>query len=306
MTIQNAIISGATGTIGTALTELMVNQGANVLILTRAESGRNHRIIEHPNVWVLQCDYQHLDEVENKTGKEWDCFFHFAWAGAAGDERNDMFLQNNNVKVALSAVGFAKRFGCRKFIGAGSQAEYGRVSMKLKPETPTFPENGYGYAKLCAGYMTRDYAHHLGMEHNWLRVLSVFGLHDGVNSMIAQTVNSLKEGISLDYTKGDQIWDYVYNKDAAKAFYCVAEKGIDGKTYVLSSGAERPLAEYLSCVRDIIAPKVVLKLGARPYGNNQIMYLAGDSSELITDTGYYPAYSFEQGILDMLNCNPLE
>ena len=148
--------------------------------------------------------------------------------------------------------------------------------------------------------MTRDYAHQLGLEQNWLRILSVYGPNDGVNSMMNQVVNSLKEGKSLDLTKGEQIWDYVYSKDAARAFYAVAEKGIDGKVYVLGSGDERPLADYLNAVRDIVAPDVELKLGARPYGENQVMYLAADSSELIKDTGYSPKYSFEDGILDML------
>ena len=298
--MKRVVLTGATGAIGTALTQLLIDEGLEVLVLTRTDSKRNNRIIKSPNVRVLECDFSNLDSIENNTGVDWDYFFHFAWAGASGEGRNDMFLQNNNVKMALSAVALAKRFGCKKFIGAGSQAEYGRHSEKLTPETPTFPENGYGYAKLCTSFMTRDYAHQLGLEQNWLRILSVYGPNDGVNSMMNQVVNSLKEGRSLDLTKGEQIWDYVYSKDAARAFYAVAEKGVDGKVYVLGSGDERPLADYLNAVRDIVAPDVELNLGARAYGENQVMYLAADSSELIKDTGYSPEYSFEDGILDML------
>ena len=65
-----------------------------------------------------------------------------------------MELQNNNVKYALQAVKAAKELGCTRFVGAGSQAEYGRVEGTLTPDTPAFPENGYGIAKLCAGQMT--------------------------------------------------------------------------------------------------------------------------------------------------------
>ena len=80
-----------------------------------------------------------------------------------------MHLQNKNVEYALDAVEAAKRFGCHTFIGAGSQAEYGRVEGLLKPDTPTFPEMGYGIAKLCAGHMTRKHAYQLGMNHIWVR-----------------------------------------------------------------------------------------------------------------------------------------
>ena len=311
MNINNVIISGATGAIGTALTSLCLSRGMNVLILTRAESKRNDRIPDDPRVKVKVCDYRDLDSVENDTGITWDCFFHFAWAGASGLGRNDMPLQTGNIRVAISAVNLAKRFGCKKFVGAGSQAEYGRPYLsakdsvdydnyKLRPDTPAFPEMGYGYAKLCAGRMTRDHAHQIGLEHNWLRILSVYGPNDGENSMINQAISLLKKGESPELTKGEQIWDYVYSKDAAKAFLCVGEKGIDGKTYVLGSGQERPLAEYMKTLRDIISPNTELKLGARPYGDKQIMYLAADSSELIHDTGYVADYTFEQGIKDML------
>ena len=300
MNINNVIISGATGAIGTALTSLCLSKGMNVLILTRAASKRNDRIPDDPRVKIKVCDYRDLDSVENDTGITWDCFFHFAWAGTAGPGRNDMPLQTGNIRMSLSAVNLAKRFGCKKFVGAGSQAEYGRHNNKLRPDTPTSPEMGYGYAKLCAGRMTRDHAHQLGLEHNWLRILSVYGPNDGESSMINQAISLLKTGESPELTKGEQIWDYVYSKDAAKAFLCVGEKGIDGKTYVLGSGNERPLAEYMKALRDIISPNTELKFGARPYGDKQIMYLAADSSELVWDTGYTPDYSFEQGIKDMI------
>lgn len=319
MNINNVIISGATGAIGTALTSLCLSRGMNILILTRADSKRNDRIPDDPRVKIKVCDYRDLDSVENDTGITWDCFFHFAWAGTAGPGRNDMPLQTGNIRMSLSAVNLAKRFGCKKFVGAGSQAEYGRPYLnmvddsstakalvmiddryKLRPDTPTSPEMGYGYAKLCAGRMTRDHAHQLGLEHNWLRILSVYGPNDGESSMINQAISLLKTGESPELTKGEQIWDYVYSKDAAKAFLCVGEKGIDGKTYVLGSGQERPLAEYMKTLRDIISPGTELKLGSRPYGDKQIMYLAADNSELVRDTGYTPDYSFEQGIKDMI------
>lgn len=70
------------------------------------------------------------------------------------------------------------------FVGAGSQAEYGRVNHALTPDTPCFPENGYGMAKLCAGQMSRVECEKLGLVHIWPRILSVYGPYDGKNAMI--------------------------------------------------------------------------------------------------------------------------
>lgn len=298
--MRRVVVSGATGAIGTALTKQLVDQGVEVLVLCRKDSKRIKNIIESPLVKVKYCALNELVDVTNDTGNEYDVFYHFAWAGAAGPGRNDMYMQNNNVKYALDAVSVAKRFGCKKFIGAGSQAEYGRHEGLLKSETPTFPETGYGYAKLCAGQMTRDYAHQIGIEHIWVRILSVYGPNDGAQSMVMSTINKLMNGEVPQFTKGEQLWDYLYSGDAANAFCLLGDKGVDGKTYVLGSGKSRPLSEYITIIRNEVNPSAKIELGAIPYGPKQVMHLQADIEELKKDTSFIPMMRFEDGIKNIL------
>ena len=298
--MKRAIISGATGAIGTALVQKLVENKVEVLVLVRKDSGRIKNIPMSPLVRIQYCALSELKELKNDTGVEYDVFYHFAWMGAAGPGRHDMYLQNENVKFALDAVGVAKRFGCKTFIGAGSQAEYGRVEGLLRPDTPTFPEMGYGYAKLCAGQMTRDYAHQLGLQHVWTRILSVYGPNDGAQSMVMSTINKILNGEIPQFTKGEQMWDYLYSGDAANAFYLLGDRGIDGKTYVIGSGKARPLAEYIEIIRDEVNPDAKIELGAIPYALKQVMHLQADISELQKDTGFEPMVGFEDGIKEIL------
>lgn len=295
-TIERAIITGGTGAIGMALIEELVNQGVEVLVFCRKNSERNDRIPRHPMVSILYCDLSQLGEVQNTTGKQYDVFYHFAWQGTTGESRNQMMLQNQNVKYALEAVKAAKRFGCHIFIGAGSQAEYGRVEGKLKADTAVFPENGYGMAKLCAGQMTRVLAEQLGIEHIWVRILSVYGPYDAKNSMVMSTIHKLLRGEVPQFTKGEQLWDYLYSKDAAVAFWLLAERGIDQKVYVLGSGQVSRLSEYIGSIRDVVRPGAPLAIGVLPYGKKQVMYLCADSEELKKDVGFVPEVGFSQGI----------
>ena len=294
--MKRAIVAGATGAIGTALVKELTDHGMEVLVLVRPDSLRKDNILESPMVSVLECGMNEYSKVQNATGKEYDVLYHLAWAGAAGPGRNDMYLQNDNVRYALDAVGLAQRFGCRKFIGAGSQAEYGRFEGKLRPDTPTFPEMGYGYAKLCAGQMTRDYAHQLGMEHVWVRILSVYGPNDGKQSMVMSTIAKLLNGETPQFTKGEQLWDYLYSKDAAAALRLIGEMSSDCRIYVLGSGNVQPLSEYIKVIRDVVDKNAKLDLGAVPYGKNQVMYLQADIAELTSDTGWKPVTSFADGI----------
>ena len=294
--IRKAVITGATGEIGTALVRELTEHGIEVLVLCREGSSRNDRIPDHPLVQKVFCDMSRLCEIQNGTDSDFDVFFHFAWAGTTGQMRNNMYLQNKNIEYALDAVGAAQRLGCRLFVGAGSQAEYGRFEGRLRPDTPVNPENGYGMAKLCAGEMTREYAHRLGMEHIWTRILSVYGPNDGANSMVTSTILKLLKGETPQFTKGEQLWDYLYSGDAAKAFRLIAENGMDGKIYVIGSGNARPLAEYIEDIRDVVAPDAEIRLGAVPYSDRQVMHLQADISELTADTGFFPETEFREGI----------
>ena len=298
--MKRAIVAGATGAIGTALLSELIKNNVEVLVLVRADSKRKNNIPVSPLVTVCECGMSDYANAENHTDKQYDIFYHFAWAGAAGPGRHDMYLQNQNVKYALDAVGMAKRFGCKRFIGAGSQAEYGRHEGLLKADTPTYPEMGYGYAKLCAGQMTRDYAHQLGMEHIWTRILSVYGPNDGAQSMVMSTINKLQSGEVPQFTKGEQMWDYLYSGDAARAFYLLGKKGIDGKTYVIGSGQAKTLADYIKIIRDEVNSQAKIDLGAIPYAPKQVMHLQADIDELRKDTGFEPEMKFVDGIKEII------
>lgn len=294
--MKRAVVTGATGAIGTALVAELVKEGTEVLVLTRKDSKRNKNIPDSPLVSLKYASLEEFGSLENDTGKDWDVFYHLAWEGTTGKARNDMYLQNENVRHALDAVGLARRFGCHSFVGAGSQAEYGRKEGMLGPETPVSPETGYGMAKLAAGQMTRAYAHELGMRHIWVRVLSVYGPFDGDGSMVMSTIGKLKAGLVPEFTRGEQMWDYLYSMDAGRAFAAMGDKGTDGKVYVLGGGSARPLREYIEIIRDVCAPEAEIALGVLPYARDQVMYLCADISEITRDTGWAPEVSFEEGI----------
>lgn len=156
--MQAAVVTGCTGAVGLGLIDALMKNNVKVIAVVRKDSKRSCRIKESDSLKKVECDLSELDKLPKlvqETGVKPDVFYHFGWDGTFGDCRNDMYIQNMNVKYALDAVNAAAVMGCSAFIGAGSQAEYGRVEGKLNSQVPAFPENGYGMAKLCAGQMTR-------------------------------------------------------------------------------------------------------------------------------------------------------
>ena len=298
--MKKAIITGPTGSIGIALINKLISENVEVVAVCRPGSARISRIPESDKVQIVECSLDEITNLIDMIDGGADVFYHFAWDGTFGNMRNDMRLQNNNVKYALDAVEVAKKLGCRKFIGAGSQAEYGRVTGVLRPDTPAFPENGYGIAKLCAGQMTRIMCEQLGIEHVWTRILSIYGPYDGENTMIMSVISKLLKGEKPSLTPGGQMWDYLYSKDVANAFYLLGGKGKSGSVYCIGSGEARPLKEYVEILRDTIDEKLELGFGDVSYGDKQVMHLCADISNLTEDTGFRPEVGFEDGIRETI------
>ena len=295
---MKAVITGATGAIGMALIELLEKNRIETLVLCRESSARSSRIKESEFVKKVDCSLDQMRTFSLDTSDKYDVFFHFAWSGTTGESRNDMYLQNDNVRYTLDAVELAARLGCHTFIGAGSQAEYGRVEGVITPDTPAYPENGYGMAKLCAGQMSRDFAARLGMKHIWTRILSVYGPYDGAQTMVTSTIGKLLSGEAPKFTPAEQTWDYIYCKDAARAFLALAEHGHDKEIYCIGNGHSKMLKEYIYIIRDAVNKDAQLMIGAFPYAQNQVMKLDVDISKLTEHTGFVPEYSFERGITE--------
>lgn len=299
---RRAIVTGATGMLGISLINELTDNGYDVVAVVRPGSARTDNIPVGEHVLAVEHPLDEMATLKETLAScdifEADMFFHFAWDGTYGDNRNNMDIQNMNIRATVEAVRAASGLRCSTFLGAGSQAEYGRVGdgVKLSGDTPCAPENGYGIAKYCAGKMSRIEAQKLGIKHIWVRILSTFGPYDGAHTMVMSGIAKMARGEVASYTRAEQMWDYLYCKDAAKAFRLAAEKGVDGKVYPVGSGQVRPLAEYIRDIRDAVNPELDIGFGEVDYYPGQVMYLCADISELTRDTGFVPEYDFKTAV----------
>lgn len=298
--IRRAIITGPTGAIGIALIEELIKNDIAVTAVCHCDSKRIRRIPSHTNVKVVQCNLDEILSLAPILDHDYDICYHFAWTGTIGESRNNIDVQQKNIQYTLDVVELAGILGCKRFIGAGSQAEYGRTENKLNSLIPTFPENGYGIAKLCAGQLSRIKCEQLGMDHIWTRVLSVYGPCDSEKTLISSLICQLLNNEVPKCTKGEQIWDYIYSKDAARAFWLLGTRGVSGRIYCIGSGEGKELSTYIKEVRDNINPKLEIAFGDIPYGQKQVMHLQADISELCSDTGFIPHYDFSSGIQETI------
>lgn len=292
-------ITGPTGAIGSELVKLALAEGHEVVAIARPHSKNLGNLPKSERLTVLESD---ISEYKHLTGKDFcDIFFHLAWKETFGAERDNVDIQMMNIQYALDAVRLAKSWNAKAFIGTGSQAEYGPTDMKLNASTPAFPESGYGIAKLTTGRFCGLLCKQLGIRYNWARIVSEYGEKDPDYTLIKYLINSFLDGIPPELTKCEQVWDYTYSVDDARALLAIGLHGKDGKTYVVGCGEGKTLRQYVEEIRNIVNPDVDIRFGAKEYFPHQPMYLCADITELTADTGYVPKYSFAEGMRNTVN-----
>lgn len=298
--MQRIIITGATSMIGAALIKECIKKGIEVYAVVRASSGKKKRLPESEKLHMVDCSLEELETLPQKITEKCDTFYHIAW-GNTGENRNSSTeLQSRNIAYTLAAVKAAYALGCRRFIGAGSQAEYGPMDVdKISPDSPVNPTTPYGAAKLASGQLARMLCKELGMECIWPRIFSVYGIYEKETTMVASGLRKMLAGEKTSFTPALQRWDYLFSADAGRAYYLIGEKGKDGAVYCVGSGQAGPLKDYIEIMAELTGAEET-GIGARPYPAGAVMNLCADISSLTADTGFVPEYTFREGIRETI------
>ena len=286
--------------IGTALINKCIKKGIEVYAVLRASSGKKMRLPESEKLHMVDCSLEELETLPQKIMEKCDTFYHIAW-GNTGENRNSSTeLQSRNIAYTLAAVKAAYALGCRRFIGAGSQAEYGPMDVdKISPDSPVNPTTPYGAAKLASGQLARMLCKELGMECIWPRIFSVYGIYEKETTMVASGLRKMLAGEKTSFTPALQRWEYLFSADAGRAYYLIGEKGKDGAVYCVGSGKAAPLKDYIEIMAELTGAEET-GIGARPYPAGTVMNLCADISSLTEDTGFVPEYTFREGIRETI------
>lgn len=290
---MKAVVTGASGFIGKALTRRLLAQGWLVYAVTStAEALRDLKCSE---LIPVDCDFSRYGQLAAQIAAPADCFIHFAWAGVSGAESRQLSVQAENVRAAATAFEQAALLHCRKFLFAGSSYQYRMEPIKKDPQTRFVRKNLYGMAKEAALSLLKAAAYTDDMECSTVFFTNVFGPGDGSNRSTNSILRQLLEGKPLKLIAGEHLHDWTYIDDAVEGILAVLEKGTAGSDYYIGSRHPDTFRSILERVRDSIAPDAELNFGSyddRAY----IDYSMIDLDALYRDTGFECTADFETSI----------
>ncbi len=301
---MKAIVTGATGFIGLALCRELLQNGYEVVAVTRMGTGKRDRLLDlqkkigsvDKSLQVFEVPLEELSNLHTRYDLHADFFFHLAWNGSAGAAREDFDVQYGNIAFTANAIRTAKACGCKKVIGAGSQAEYGVVEgIAFEEKTVPSPFMMYGSTKLAACKMGTVLANQLQIGFVWPRIYSVYGVGENPGTLVNYVMNTLKRGGVPELSSCDNMWNFLYITDCARALRMLAEnENIQGICHVASKDT-RLLKEYVLEMRDLIAPCLKLGFGVKQTNPRRTFQLQPDVSKL-DRIGFRAEVSFAEGI----------
>lgn len=300
-TMKKVIITGANGFIGTALCRELSQQGADVIAVVRNNEEDISAISDIPNIKIVYCDLSGFKDLGKYIpARGIDAVYHLAWVGTAGPLRGDADVQMNNIQYTCDTVKACAALECKRFIFASSIMEYEIGALMETDEKPGI-NTLYSSAKLAADYMARTIANSLGIAYIKAVISNVYGPGERSPRLINSSIRKLLAGEHCAFSLGEQIYDFVYITDAAKAFTAIGEKGIANKAYYIGSLSPRPLKDFLCEMRDQVDPGIEIGLGEIPYNGISLTYNEFDIYAVRNDTAFTPLVSFAEGIKNTID-----
>lgn len=226
-----------------------------------------------------------------------DAWVHFAWDGVGSAGRSDTNIQIENIQNAKKVYLYAKLLGARKFLFAGSQAEYGignhRVPMPVSP---------YGKAKLAFGRWATEQSllseiyDDAPMQFIHMRIYSVYGSGDHETSLVNTVLRAALRHEAITLGPCEQRWNYLEIHDLARAILILlCSEDTRTGIYDIAGSDSRMLKKYVIAMNAIAGDGAELRFGTRA---NNAEGAANMSPEILKlqRLGFHQEISFEAGI----------
>lgn len=281
------LVTGSSGTIGTALMKRLIDEGYDVIGLDKRD-----------NRWIPEVEERavvgNVEDVDSDFPVEPGLIVHLA-----ANARVHRLVQHpdrakENFDTTFEILEYARRIGSDLIFGS-SREVYGNSGKLIYSETDTYVdecESPYTASKVGGEALVNSYQNCYDIDTCILRFSNVYGKYDASDRVVPKFIAQTSRDEDLVVYGQDKVLDFTYIDDCVNGIMSVIENydKASGTTFNIASGQGASLTEV---ARKISFENEVVVEANR---TGEVSRYVADIEKAQKVLGYQPEYSIDDGI----------
>lgn len=271
MSARRALLTGASGFVGSALTRRLLADGWDVHLLLREGSSSDGLPAEGEHLHIHRHDGSTVNLIEIMRAAAPEAVFHLASLFLATHKPEDVErLIHSNLLFSTQVAEAMAACGVRRLVNTGTSWEH-------YEDADYNPVCLYAATKQAFAALLHYYVECHGLRVVTLKLFDTYGAGDTRPKVLNLLKRIALEGTSLGMSPGEQLVDLVYIDDVIDAFMLAYEQLADGsqqsamEEYGVSCGAPLPLREIAALYAQVSGKPLAIDWGGRPYRDREVM-----------------------------------